>query len=101
MDIFIDYDLPTHKGIQYLNNMGFLMFSKYIIRVQKAILMLVRDHPGRVIAATLLQNMFVDLPDITDSTAFLETNPFTRVANPIGTVMDLGLDDLATFKVVL
>lgn len=37
MDIFINYDLPTHPTIQYMNDMGLLMFTKYFVRVQKVL----------------------------------------------------------------
>lgn len=83
MDIFIDYDLPTHKGIQYLNDMGMLMFSKYLLRVQRIIAKTFLENPARATMIMLLQNWLGDIPDIMDSTMIVETNPLTRIANPV------------------
>jgi len=99
MDVFIDYDLPTHKGIQYLNDMGLLMFSKYLIRVQKIILQTVAENPGRFMVWTIFQNFFGDVSDITDSAIGIETNPMTRWANPISSFLDVS-NDIITAKAV-
>lgn len=97
MDIFIDYDLPTHQGLQYLNNIGLLMFSKYLIRVQKIIFKMFSEHFGNAMASILLQNLFIDVSDIGDSLMFAQTNPMTRLANPIESFFDVA-PDILTFK---
>lgn len=97
MDVFIDYDLPTHQGLQYLNDLGLLMFTKYILRVQKIILKTIKDNPARALVIMLLQNWFGDLPDIVDSTMFIETNPLTRLANPLESFMQAS-PDIITLK---
>ncbi|MGL4252883.1 MAG: hypothetical protein ACRCR2_02320 [Fusobacteriaceae bacterium] len=97
MDIFIDYDLPTHKGIQYLNDLGVLMFSKYVIRVQKMILKILKEHPARVASWAMLQNFFGDISDITDSAAFIQTNPLNRFINPFAKLTEVP-DDILTMR---
>jgi len=67
VDIFINYDLPTHKVIQYLNDIGFVMFTKFFIRTQKVILHIMKEHPGNTLANVLLQGQFGDVSDIMDS----------------------------------
>ena len=37
-DLFMDYDLPTGRGTQALNDVNLLMFTKYLVRVQKHII---------------------------------------------------------------
>jgi len=32
-DDFVNYDIPMHRGMQYLDDMGIFMFSKYYLRI--------------------------------------------------------------------
>lgn len=97
MDIFIDYDLPTHKGMQYLNDLGLLLFTKYLIRVQRIIGKTFLENPARTTMIMLLQNFFGDIPDIMDSTMIVETNPLTRIANPVESFLGAA-PDIITMK---
>tara|TARA_R110002012_G_scaffold318308_1_gene536408 strand:- start:43059 stop:52847 length:9789 start_codon:yes stop_codon:yes gene_type:complete len=63
---FINYDLPTHKIIQYLNDMGFLWFTKYYIRVQKILLKTAIENTGRVLSLLGISSM-LNSPTIYDS----------------------------------
>jgi len=69
-DAFINYDIPSHRKLQWANDMGFVMFTKYLIRIQKVILYLARNHPLSSLT-TLLLNQYIDaLPMIYDSGVF-------------------------------
>lgn len=69
-DAFINYDIPSHRKLQWANDMGFVMFTKYLIRIQKVILYLARNHPLSSLT-TLLLNQYMDvLPMIYDSGVF-------------------------------
>lgn len=69
-DAFINYDIPSHRKLQWANDMGFVMFTKYLIRIQKVILHLARNHPLSSLT-TLLLNQYIDaLPMIYDSGMF-------------------------------
>jgi hypothetical protein len=96
-DAFINYDVPTHRSMQYLNDMGFLRFTKYYLRIQKVIMHLYRDNPGRMLALMMVGNYFDNLPTVLDSSMV------TRFGNPIeagALTYPFALDDLATFKVL-
>ena len=66
-EVFIQYDLPTHRAVQYGNDIGVFMFSKYFLRTQKTLLYLAKHHPEKVLASLVLQVPFGGLSDITDS----------------------------------
>ena len=83
LDTFIDYDLPTQKGLQYLNDMGIFMFTKYLIRIQRIIYKTFTEHTANVLSIMMLQNFFGDWADIFDSAIGIETNPITRLGNPL------------------
>lgn len=95
-DSFVNYDLPSHRKLQYLNDMGFVRFTKYYLRIQKVIAHLYAENPGRAMALLATEAFFSNAPMLTESgfTHHLGNNPFTG-----GAVDYLGvLDELATVK---
>lgn len=82
-DYFIDYDLPSGRIMQSLNELGLVMFSKYLIRVQKHILSTLRDKPLQS-AAMILGTDFLNIESgIADSLAGVATNPLSRLKDPL------------------
>src|SRR5699024_4462459 len=49
-DAFINYDVPTGKGLDYMNKMGLFMFTKFIIRFQQAIARQLNTRAGSAVA---------------------------------------------------
>lgn len=98
VEIFINYDLPTHKAIQYANDMGLLMFTKFFIRIQKVIMRIMKDHPGNVMATVLLQQQFGDFSEILDSSV-VGTDLFGKINNPLSLVPSI--TDIPTVNLVL
>ena len=66
-DSFVNYDLPSHRTLQYLNDMGIVMFTKYYLRIQKVIMRLVREKPARGLMLAAIGNMWQGLDSIMDS----------------------------------
>lgn len=94
-DAFVNYDIPSHRTVQYLNDMGAVWFTKYYLRIQKVIATLYRDQPGRALAILALGEYFDTVPLLTDS-QFIHrlNNPFSIGALKFPST----LDDLATVK---
>ena len=95
-DSFVNYDLPSHRKLQYMNDMGFVRFTKYYLRIQKVIARLYADNPGRAMALLATDAFFAHAPLLTDSgfSHHLGNNPFELgVLNYPGV-----LDELATIK---
>ena len=60
-DLFMDYDLPTGRGTQALNDVNLLMFTKYLVRVQKHIIGSGIRNPARfMLMLTGLDAMNID-----------------------------------------
>lgn len=94
-DSFINYDIPSHKMMQYMNDMGLLMFTKYYLRIQKVIMQMFRDHPLRAIMMLTLDHFLQGAQTIVDSSMV------GRLGNPLewGALQYPGsLDELATIK---
>ena len=53
---FIYYDLPQHKGLQYLNDTGFLMFTKFFMRIQPIIARMYTQNPISAFSVLAVQS---------------------------------------------
>lgn len=92
-DAFINYDVPSERKMQYLNDMGLLMFTKYYLRIQRVILKQFREKPARGLLLVLLNNYLSGMQMIMDS------GFWGRLGNPLewGALQFPGsLDELAT-----
>lgn len=96
-DAFINYDIPMHRSMQYLDDMGLMMFTKYFLRIQKVLVKNLRDNPGRVIGSILMAN-YLNLGE----TIHQEASMWGRIGNnPFGIGAGKyfsSLDDLATIS---
>lgn len=82
IETFINYDIPTSKQLQWLNDMGILMFTKFLFRIQKIIFALLRDRPASSLAVYSLQQVFGDFADIPDSN-LVTTSIMDRFNTPL------------------
>lgn len=95
-EAFVNYDISMHRNIQFMDDMGFMMFTKYFLRMQKVLLKMGRENPARVLALAAADG-YLNLGSIVlDSSALAKigNNPFG-----VGAFGFPGaLDDLATVK---
>lgn len=95
-EAFVNYDMAMHRNIQFMDDMGFMMFTKYFLRMQKVLLKMGRENPARVLALAAADS-YLNLGSIVlDSSALAKigNNPFG-----VGAIGFPGaLDDLATVK---
>lgn len=98
-DAFVNYDIPSHRTVQYLNDMGIVMFTKYYIRIQKVLMRMFRENPARAMMMMAFSHFFSDIPSVVDGSMLnkMSYNPFSSGAFKYPGV----LDDLATVKVGL
>lgn len=81
-DNFINYDVPTSAGMQYLNDMGLVMFTKYSLRIQKALFQLIAKRPASAIGQSIILGAITNLPPGIDPIVFnqwgnpLRSGPF-------------------------
>lgn len=80
---FINYDVVDSKMVEYLNKMGVMMFTKYMIRIQKVIRKGIVKHPIQFISALMGQAVLWDINDITDSTIGINKNPLENYMGPV------------------
>jgi len=84
---FVNFNLPTHKMIEYGNAMGFIWYSKYFLRILKPIANAIKEHPFEAITAFLMAGAF-GLPSIWNSVPFLSKNPLNLIENPFSAFID-------------
>ena len=75
-DAFVNYDTPTSPELQYMNDVGLLMFTKYRLRIQRAMMTLMKERPGTALAQSVLVSRFTEAPPA------LEPNLITGLGNP-------------------
>lgn len=95
-EAFVNYDIPSHRYIRGANDRGLLWFTSYYLRIQKVIVRLFHEKPGRALAMVALGNYMQNAPILTESSFMnrLGNNPFS-----LGALNYPGaLDDLATVK---
>jgi hypothetical protein len=98
VSIFIDYDLPTHKGMQYLNDMGLVWFSKYNFRLQKILMETMSESPARVIMLLALQSSAGDVPNMFDNSVFTHdmSNMLRNPLNNLDVISEIAPIGMAT-----
>lgn len=78
-DSFVNYDIPAHRSMQFMNDMGIVWFTKYYMRIQKTIMRLVKERPARVLALAAANHYVTGLQSLLDSSwvNHLGGNPFS------------------------
>lgn len=67
-EAFIFYDLPTSKQLQYANDMGWFMYSKYWLRRLRRIFKLFQTNPANAVAYKAMEDALnTDVEDIMDN----------------------------------
>lgn len=73
-EAFIQYDIPMHRFLTYLDEMGIVPFMRFYIRIQKVIFQLFREKPARMLSLVLLGKLFATHSLITDSSMWNHIN---------------------------
>jgi len=74
-DAYVNYSRPDSRLLQYLNDMGFVVFTKYAVRIQLGIRDLARGKPLRLLLALIGQELFegatgINPEDIVEKSVF-------------------------------
>lgn len=57
-EVFINYDIPTHKYTQWMNDAGLMFYTKYYWRVQKQITRNLKERTTRTVSMAMLEMMY-------------------------------------------
>lgn len=70
-DAYINYNKPNSRFVEWANQMGLVMFTKYFTRIQRVIRDSAETHPLRMMLAIIGQDLLTgDVEDITDQSIF-------------------------------
>lgn len=53
-EVYINYDIPTNRFLQFINDTGLWMFTKFALRIQRVILRLMKEKPLRLATEALV-----------------------------------------------
>ena len=88
VDTFINYDVPTSPELQYLNDMGIMMFTKFLFRIQRIIFKTFKENPASSLAFLLMQHVTGFNPaDINESAFF--SGLLYRLGTPFNPILQL------------
>jgi hypothetical protein len=80
---FINYDVPAHRAMEYMNATGIVWFTRYYMRIQSYLMQNMRDNPSRLLLMGLLDNYFNMSNNILDSGWWQQMgNPFNNGYGP-------------------
>jgi hypothetical protein len=89
-DAYVNYVKPNSPMLEYYNQMGLVMFTKYFTRVQRALKEMVKGHPTRALLLLGAQEYLIgNVVDPTDSSILskdlgnLFYNPFEVLTTPL------------------
>ncbi|MCJ9181399.1 hypothetical protein K5F27_16965 [Acinetobacter baumannii] len=94
-DAFINYDIPTTRRMQYMNDMGLFMFTKFLLRFQRVLFTLMKRQPALVLAQNYATEWLTNTPGVLDPMLL------NRLGNPFRSSILQAPDavtDIATFK---
>ena len=84
---FVNFSLPTHRMLEYLNNVGLVWFSKYQLRVLKQIKNLVTEQPLTALSTFLITSV-VGTGNIINSLPGITKDLFQAFGDPIQSLND-------------
>lgn len=89
-DNFINYNKPNSRFMEWANQMGFVMFTKYFTRIQRVIRDYGKNHPAKVMLSILAQDYVLgDIDDFSDQSVLTKDmgnlfyNPFDNLLRVI------------------
>ena len=82
LEEFVNFDLPTHRMLQFANDMGFVWYSKYALRILPVIAKLVKNHPFDALYTYALSRM-VGSPHIIGSIPGVTKGMFSMFGTPV------------------
>lgn len=99
MNTFIHYDVPTHRLLQMGNDYGFIMFTKFALRIQHVIWETFKKAPSKVLGLLYLENFFGNFSEI-HGDANIITHPITDKINYIPFDVATNIINIPTVNVV-
>jgi len=70
-DNFINYNKPNGRFVEWANQMGFVMFTKYFTRIQRVLRDYGKNHPAKLLLSILGQDYVLgDIDSIDDQSIF-------------------------------
>ena len=82
-DAFVNYNINDTKNIKWLNDMGFIMFTKFWLRIQKVVKKAFEGYPTQAFLGIFAQwALATDLDDVMDH-SFIDYDESIMIKDPI------------------
>lgn len=87
--VFIDYDIPNSKAIQFVNDIGLWMFTKFALRIQRALIHYIKTKPGKLVAEHVVSSGVMGNESILSLNIVNSFNGTHPLRNPTGGVLTM------------
>lgn len=87
--VFIDYDIPNSKAIQFVNDIGLWMFTKFALRIQRALIHYIKTKPGKLVAEHAVSSGVMGNESILSLNILNSFNGTHPLRNPTGGVLTM------------
>jgi hypothetical protein len=99
IDEFVNFSLPTHRMVEYLNEVGLLWFTKFGLRILKPIKNAAVDKPFDFLL-TFLASEHMGFDNIANSIPLVTNNPLNKIGNPFSNFLG-SLDEILSINMIL
>jgi hypothetical protein len=82
MHEFVNFNLPTHRMLEYANSMGFVWFSKYALRILKPLKDSIKEKSFEAISSFVVAAAW-GVSSIWDAAPFVSKNPLQIFDDPL------------------
>ena len=87
--VFIDYDIPNSKAIQFVNDIGLWMFTKFALRIQRVLIHYIKTKPGKLVAEHVVSSGVMGNESILSVNIVNSFNGTHPLRNPTGGVLTM------------
>ena len=79
-DLFVNYDMPDHQILQYMNETGITMFTKYPMRMLRVIYKMMKGRPVEGLMLIFLEDFInMNIDDPSDMSLNILKSPFAHL----------------------
>lgn len=95
---FVNFNIPTGRGLEYANQIGLVWFSKYQLRILRVIYDMIKNKPADTLTTFMLGSV-VDASNILMSVPGITKDTMQMFGNPVSALIDSS-DEMITTALI-
>lgn len=87
--VFISYDVPSNRSLQFINDIGLWMFTKFALRIQRVLMHYLKEKPGKLVGEHIISSEIMGNPSLISLNLLNSFNGTHPIRNPTGGVLTM------------